>query len=66
MTPIGTGSPSVGDYIKIAIDVIKRSGYKYEIGPPMGTSVELPSVEALVNYSRISTTPSIKQVLRGL
>lgn len=63
--PIGTGSPSVGDYIKIAIDVIKRSGYKYEIGP-MGTSVELPSVEALVNYSRISTTPSIKQVLRGL
>ncbi|WP_054842052.1 MTH1187 family thiamine-binding protein [Vulcanisaeta distributa] len=44
--PIGTGSPSVGDYIKIAIDVIRRSGYKYEIGP-MGTSVELPSVEAL-------------------
>lgn len=31
--PIGTGSPSVGDYIKIAIDVIRRSGYKYEIGP---------------------------------
>ncbi len=46
--PIGTGSPpSVGDYIKVAIDVIRRSGYKYEIGPPMGTSVELPSVEAL-------------------
>ena len=44
--PIGTGSTSVGDYVKIAVDVIKRSGYKYEIGP-MGTSVELPSVETL-------------------
>jgi uncharacterized protein (TIGR00106 family) len=28
------------------VDVIKKSGYKYEVGP-MGTSVELPSVEAL-------------------
>ncbi len=44
--PIGTGSTSVGDYVKIAIDIIKRSGYNYEVGP-MGTSVELPSIEAL-------------------
>ena len=44
--PIGTCSASVGDLIRIAVDVIKKSGYKYEVGP-MGTSVELPSVEAL-------------------
>lgn len=44
--PIGTNSPSVSNYIKVAIDVIKRTGYKYEVGP-MGTSIELPSVEAL-------------------
>ncbi len=44
--PIGTNSPSVSNYIKVAIDVIKRTGYKYEVGP-MGTSVELPNVEAL-------------------
>ncbi|MGC8606005.1 MAG: MTH1187 family thiamine-binding protein [Vulcanisaeta sp.] len=44
--PIGTSSTSVGDYIRIAIDIIKKSGYKYEVGP-MSTSVELPSIEAL-------------------
>jgi uncharacterized protein (TIGR00106 family) len=44
--PIGTSSTSVGDLIRVAIDVIRRSGYRFEIGP-MGTSVELPSVETL-------------------
>nr|KJR72579.1 MAG: hypothetical protein TU36_01190 [Vulcanisaeta sp. AZ3] len=44
--PIGTSSTSVGDLIKVAVDVIRRYGYKYEVGP-MGTSVELPNVEAL-------------------
>jgi uncharacterized protein, MTH1187 family len=43
---IGTCSTSVGDLIRVAMDVIRKSGLKYEIGP-MGTSVELPSVEAL-------------------
>ncbi|KUO81208.1 MAG: hypothetical protein AT714_05070 [Vulcanisaeta sp. OSP_8] len=43
---IGTCNTSVGDLIRVAVDVIKKSGLKYEIGP-MGTSVELPSVEAL-------------------
>ncbi|WP_243680623.1 thiamine-binding protein [Vulcanisaeta souniana] len=34
--PIGTNSPSVSNYIKVAIDVIRRSGYKYEVGPHGG------------------------------
>jgi len=28
---IGTCSTSVGDLIRVAVDVIKKSGYKYEI-----------------------------------
>lgn len=44
--PIGTSSTSVGNYIKAAVNVIARRGYKYQVGP-MGTSIELPSIEEL-------------------
>ncbi|TMI86547.1 MAG: MTH1187 family thiamine-binding protein [Bacillati bacterium ANGP1] len=39
VTPIGTGSPSVGDYVADALRVIERSGLGYRLGA-MHTEVE--------------------------
>jgi uncharacterized protein (TIGR00106 family) len=39
VTPVGTGSPSVGDYVAEAVRVIQRSGLRYELGA-MHTVVE--------------------------
>ncbi|MEO0076718.1 MAG: MTH1187 family thiamine-binding protein [candidate division WOR-3 bacterium] len=39
IVPIGTKSPSVSDYVRKSIKLIKRSGLKYQVGP-MGTTVE--------------------------
>lgn len=44
--PIGTGSPSVGSYIKAVVEVIKRRRLKYWIGP-MGTSLELSNLREI-------------------
>jgi uncharacterized protein (TIGR00106 family) len=44
--PIGTSSPSVGDYIRRVVDVIKRRGLKHWVGP-MGTSIEISSFKEL-------------------
>ncbi len=45
--PLGTGSPSVGEYLKPVIEVIERSGLKYKLCP-MGTVVE-GSVEDILD-----------------
>ena len=37
--PLGTGSPSVGEYLKPVLRVIEESGLKYQLCP-MGTVVE--------------------------
>jgi uncharacterized protein (TIGR00106 family) len=49
VTPIGTGSPSVGAYVAEAIRVIADSGLRYELRA-MHTEVEgdLPALLALV------------------
>ena len=39
VVPIGTKSPSVSDYVRKSIQIIKRSGLKYHTSP-MGTSIE--------------------------
>ncbi len=39
VTPIGTGSPSVGEYVAEAVRVIERSGLRYEMNA-MHTVVE--------------------------
>lgn len=39
VVPIGTNSPSVGDFVKEAINIIKKSNLKYQIAP-MGTTIE--------------------------
>jgi uncharacterized protein (TIGR00106 family) len=44
--PIGTSSPSVGDYIRRVVGVIKRRGLKHWVGP-MGTSIEISSFKEL-------------------
>ncbi|MGC9021216.1 MAG: MTH1187 family thiamine-binding protein [Candidatus Methanodesulfokora sp.] len=44
--PIGTGSPSVGDYIRAAVEVLRKRGMKHWIGP-MGTSFEVSSLREL-------------------
>ncbi|NJE31292.1 MTH1187 family thiamine-binding protein [Thermococcus sp. 18S1] len=44
--PLGTESPSVGEYLRPVIDVIASSGLKYRVCP-MGTVVEGPVDEIL-------------------
>ncbi len=44
--PLGTESPSVGEYLKPVIEVIRESGLKYHLCP-MGTVVEGPVEEIL-------------------
>ena len=39
VTPIGTGSTSVGDYVADALRVVERSGLRYRLGA-MHTEVE--------------------------
>jgi uncharacterized protein (TIGR00106 family) len=46
VTPIGTGSPSVGEYVADALRVIERSGLRYQLGA-MHTEVE-GELEALL------------------
>ena len=44
--PLGTETPSVGEYLKPVIEVITESGLKYQLCP-MGTVVEGPVEEIL-------------------
>ena len=37
--PLGTGTPSVSEYVKVAIRELEASGLKCTLGP-MGTTVE--------------------------
>lgn len=39
VTPVGTGSPSVGDYVAEALRVVQRSGLRYELNA-MHTVIE--------------------------
>jgi len=39
VVPIGTNSPSVSSFVKEAIEIIKKSGLKYQVNP-MGTTIE--------------------------
>jgi len=48
--PLGTGSPSVGEYLKPVLRVIEESGLKYQLCP-MGTVVE-GSVDEILNLVR--------------
>jgi len=39
VVPIGTKNPSVSEYVRKSIQLIKKSGLKYQVSP-MGTSIE--------------------------
>ncbi len=39
VVPVGTGSTGVSQFVKTAIEVIKKSGLKYAVNP-MGTCIE--------------------------
>jgi uncharacterized protein (TIGR00106 family) len=43
--PVGEGT-SLSRFVKKGVGVIKRSGYKYEIGA-MGSSIETPDLDSL-------------------
>ncbi|MCS7249519.1 MAG: MTH1187 family thiamine-binding protein [candidate division WOR-3 bacterium] len=46
VVPIGTGTPSVSNFVKEAIEIIKKSGLKYQVNP-MGTTIEGDLVKIL-------------------
>ncbi|MBS4016166.1 MAG: MTH1187 family thiamine-binding protein [Candidatus Latescibacteria bacterium] len=39
VVPIGTKNPSVGEYVRKSIKIIKKSGLKYQVSS-MGTTIE--------------------------
>jgi len=39
VVPLGTGSTSVSEYVRVAYDIIKQSGLDYEV-TPMGTCLQ--------------------------
>jgi len=49
VVPIGTGTTSVSKYVKKAIDIVKKSNFKYEISS-MGTIIEgeIPKILDLI------------------
>ncbi len=44
--PLGTGTPGVSEYVKVAVRELEASGLKCTLGP-MGTTVEAASPEEL-------------------
>ncbi len=42
--PLGTGTPGVSDYVKVAVRELEASGLKCTLGP-MGTTVEAETIE---------------------
>jgi uncharacterized protein (TIGR00106 family) len=45
VVPVGTGSPSISDFVTRAVNIARESGLKYEL-TPMGTCLEgdLPTI----------------------
>ncbi len=39
VVPVGTNTPSVSNFVKEAVEIIKKSGLKYQVNP-MGTTIE--------------------------
>lgn len=46
VVPIGTNTPSVSNFVKEAVKIIKKSGVKYQVNP-MGTTIEGDLVKIL-------------------
>ncbi len=46
VTPLGTGSTGVSKYVKAALEELKKSGVKFELGA-MSTTIETENMETL-------------------
>ncbi len=46
VVPIGTNTPSVSSFVREAVNLIKKSGLKYQVNP-MGTTIEGDLVKIL-------------------
>ena len=42
--PLGTGTPGVSEYVKVAVRELEASGFKCTLGP-MGTTIEAETTE---------------------
>ena len=61
--PLGTGSPSVGEYVADIQKALEKSGRPYTL-TDMGTTVEAPSKELLALAGQLSEMPFSKGVHR--
>jgi len=61
--PIGTNSPSVGEYVAEIQKVLEKSGLPYEL-EDMGTTIEGSSKELLALAAQLSEMPFNKGVHR--
>jgi uncharacterized protein (TIGR00106 family) len=63
IVPLGTSTPSVGQYIADAVAILKESGLKYEL-TSMGTIVEGDLDEILSLAKKMHETPFSKGINR--
>lgn len=61
--PLGTGSPSVGEYVADVQEVLAKSGFPYKL-TDMGTTIEGGSKELLGLAARLAEMPFSKGVQR--
>lgn len=65
VVPIGTKTPSVSEYVKKSIKIIKKSGLKYHLSP-MGTSIEgnLSDIfELILQIHKAQARMGVKRIL---
>ena len=61
--PLGTNSPSVGEYVADIQKVLEKSGFSYEL-TDMGTIIEGNTEDLLMLASQLSESPFSKGVNR--
>ena len=63
--PLGTNSPSVGEYVADILKVLEKSGFPYEL-TDMGTIIEGNTEDLLKLAAQLSESPFSKGVNRVL
>ena len=61
--PLGTGSPSVGEYVADAQEALAKSGFPYKL-TDMGTTIEGSSKELLALAAQLAEMPFNKGAQR--
>lgn len=65
VVPVGTGSPSVSQYVASCIDVLEESGLDYQLNP-MGTVIEGELGAVLETIRRMHESPFAAGAVRVL